>query len=171
MWIKLLIFLKWILSEFWVVQLLDLFAVFKLLCLSDWIIKLVISRQVYIVHILLIHLMLEPFCSYVMRYIVFQGSDLLCRNSSIIVIPVSSSVLNGLHVILFKKYLLLKYYIPVDVIKFQVLIVLRVIDFVYVLNCCVSRILALAMSRKFALLFSLFLRRTYMNLFWKIFKH
>ena len=74
----------------------------------------------YFVDILLIHLLLDPFCSYLTRYIVFQGSDMLCRNSSIIVISFPSSAINGLWFILFNKYPVLKQYILVDNIKFHV---------------------------------------------------
>ena len=42
---------------------------------------------------------------------------------------------------------------------------------VYVLNCSESAFLAFLVSRKVLLLLSLFLKRTYMNLLWKIFKH
>ena len=74
----------------------------------------------YFVHILLIHLLLEPFCSYVTRYTVFQVSDLFCRNSLIIVISFPASAFNGLWFIPFSKYPVLKQYILVDNIKFHV---------------------------------------------------
>jgi hypothetical protein len=50
---------------------------------------------------------------------IFEGNELLCRISSYISISFCTSVFNGRRFILSKKYLIMKYYIVADDMKFQ----------------------------------------------------
>ena len=124
-WIRLFVVMKWTLSELWVVFLYSCWfwglfltwnfeIIFKLVCWNNWVINF-ISLHVYNVHILLRYFL---FVFYKTRC--FKGNELFRRISSTPEISLTFSVFyNGERFILFKKYLITKYFVLVGAMKFK----------------------------------------------------